>query len=94
MNGLLSLIVELGTFILGLFEALDHGLRRLLTQSGVPGDVQTAVLVVVAILFFVAALRLFGGVFRVLIVLLLLLFLVQLVLPGLHVPAPHTTPTP
>jgi hypothetical protein len=65
---------------------IENGLRHLLEQAGVVGQVQSAVLVIAAVLVIIAALRLLGGVFGFLITLLLILMILNLLMPGFHVP--------
>ena len=48
---------------------------------------QSIVLIVTAVLLIVAALRLFGGIFGVLIALVLILLVVHILVPGMHLPS-------
>ena len=70
------------SFFVGLFGAIEAALRQALDSLGVPGNVQSIVILVVAILFIVAVLRLFGGFFRILLVLFLILLVVHILLPS------------
>jgi len=69
-------------FGLRLFVTLEAACRTLLSQIGVPANIQTVVLLVIDVLLILLILRLLGGVFRVLLTLFLVLLLVH-VLGGL-----------
>ena len=69
-------------FFVGIFGVIEGALRQALGSLGVPGNVQSIVILVVAILFIVAVLRLFGGFFRILLVLFLILLVVHILLPN------------
>lgn len=72
-------------FLVNIFGVVETALRQLLNQLGVPGNVQSIVILVVAILFIVAVLRYFGGIFRILIVLFLILLLLHILLPNMGI---------
>ena len=91
-------ISSLLTIILGLFglivtgiAAIEDFLRGLLTNAGISGQTQTIMLIATAVLLILAALRLFGSIFGVLITIVLILLIVHILVPGMHVPTP--TPT-
>jgi hypothetical protein len=87
INFIVTLLMRLVGAIMAVIGVVEHGLRQVLEQAGVHGQLQSAVLVVAAIAVIVAALRLLGGVFGFLITLLLLLMIVNLLMPGLHLPS-------
>jgi hypothetical protein len=82
----LTLILRLVAAVMAVVGVIELALRRVLVDAGINGELQSAVLIIVAILLIVAALRLLGGVFGVLITLLLVLLIVNLLMPGLHIP--------
>jgi thiol:disulfide interchange protein len=82
-----SLILGLFYVIMAAIAWIEGFLRGLMTRAGVGEDLQKPVLVVVAALLILVALRLFGRVFGVLIAIFLLLLLLHTLLPGLSVPA-------
>jgi hypothetical protein len=82
----LTLILRLVAAVMAVIGVIETELRHLLVQAGINGELQSAILIVVAILLIIAALRLLGGVFGVLITVLLLLLIVNLLMPGLHFP--------
>lgn len=86
INFVLTLLMRLVGAVMAVIGLVEHGLRQVLAQAGVHGELQSAVLVVAAILVIVAALRLLGGVFGFLITLLLILMILNLLMPGLHLP--------
>ena len=67
----------------GIFGLIETFLRRLLSQAGLSANVQSVVIIVVAVLFILAVLRAFGGVFRVLLIVFLLLLVIHVMLPNL-----------
>ena len=73
----LNLILTIFHLIFSAFGALETWLRHELMLAGIRGQSATLILVLVAVLFFVGALRLFGGALQLLILLFLLLFSLQ-----------------
>ena len=73
----LHLILTIVNFVFVLFGALELWLRHLLAQLGIGGQTATGLLILVAVVFFVGAFRLFGGALQLLIALFLILFLLQ-----------------
>lgn len=76
-RALVALLAGLAALVLTALAALEDWLRGLMSAAGVPGAVQTIFGIVLAVLFLIAALRLFGGFIRVVLV-------VVLVALGLH----------
>jgi hypothetical protein len=81
VNSLLQLLIDLGNLIVAGITAVELWLRGLLTQAGVPADIQTVILLAVAVVLIVGSLRLFGGLIRVAIVLVLILIAIHIVMP-------------
>ena len=69
-------------FFVGIFGVIETALHQLLSQLGVPGNIQSIVILVVMILFIVAVLRFFGGFFRILLALFLILLVLHILLPN------------
>jgi hypothetical protein len=88
INFLLALILGLFGLIVTAIAAIEDFLRGLLTEAGISGQVQSIVLIVTAVLFILAALRLFGGIFGVLITVVLILLVVHILAPGFRIPSP------
>jgi hypothetical protein len=86
INFVLTLILRLVAAILTVIGAVENFFRHLLANAGITGQLQAAILVIVAVLLIIAALRLLGGVFGVLITILLALVVLHLLMPGLQVP--------
>ena len=82
----LTLILRLIAAVMAVIGVIEVALRRLLVDAGVNGELQSAVLIVVAIMLIIGALRLLGGVFGFLITVLLVLLIINLLMPGLHIP--------
>ncbi len=73
--------VQLGDLVLAGLVALELWLRDGLTQLDVPRPIQTVLLVAMAALLIVAALRLFGGLIRVAVIVVLVLIAIHVLLP-------------
>ena len=73
----LHLILMIINFVFAVFATIELWLRHLMAQLGIHGQVATAILIVVAVAFFVGAIRLLGGALQVLIVIFLILFALQ-----------------
>jgi hypothetical protein len=84
VNSLLQLILWLGNLIVAGIMAIESWLRAQLSQLGVSQPVQTVILLAVAVVLIVAALRLFGGLIRVAVVLVLILIAIHIVMPLVH----------
>ena len=84
LKSLLKLMISLGDIIVGAIVAIELWLRTQLGTLGLAPQLQTAVLVVLAILLIVAALRLFGGLVRIAVILVLALIAVHILMPVLH----------
>jgi hypothetical protein len=82
----LTLILRLVAAVMAVIGVIEVALRRMLVDAGINGQLQSAVLIVVAILLIIGAIRLLGGVFGLLITALLILMIVNLLMPGLHIP--------
>lgn len=67
--------------VLAVFAAIEGALRGALARAGAPHDVQTVILVAVALLLFVVGFKVLGGFLRILLILFLALLVVQLIGP-------------
>lgn len=81
INRLLQILIELGNLIIGGIVTLEVWLRGQLGQFGMSAQVQTVIMLALAALLVVGALRIFGGLIRVAIVLVLILIAIHIVLP-------------
>jgi len=79
-----TLLLDVIALILGVFVAVEAWARVTLAQAGVPRDLTNVVLIALAIALFLFALRVFGGIIRVLLVLFLMLLVVHLLLGTAH----------
>ncbi len=86
INFVQTLLLRLVAAIMTVIGVVETFCRRLLIDAGVNGELQAAILVIVAILLIVAALRLLGGVFGLLITVLLVLLVLHVLMPGMHIP--------
>ena len=75
----LGLLVQLLDLVVAAIAFIEGDARHLLSRVGITGPLQGALLIVLAVLLVVAALRVFGRLFAV----LLLIVLVLLLLHGL-----------
>ncbi|MEA2740090.1 MAG: hypothetical protein QOH05_3397 [Acetobacteraceae bacterium] len=83
VNNLLHLLIQLGDFIVGALITIELWVRGQLAQMGLAANVQTVIMLAVAALLIVGALRLFGGLIRIAVVLVLILVAIHIVLPVL-----------
>jgi hypothetical protein len=81
IDTLLRLLIQFGVAVAAILTELELWLRGELQQLGVPHTVQTLILLVVAALLFLGALRLFGGLIRVAVVLIVVLIAIHIVMP-------------
>ncbi len=78
---LLRFIVQFGVIVGARIRAFELWLRTQLDIYGVPAQVQSVILLVVAILLIFAVLRLLGGLMRIALVLILLVITAFILLP-------------
>lgn len=78
---ILSLIAGLLGLIIAGIGAIEHVLRQALIPMGIGRQGQNAILLVVAIALIIAAIRLFGGLFAILISVVLVLLVLHILLP-------------
>ena len=83
---LLQLLIQLGNLILAGIVAIEVWLRAQLTLLGLPQPIQTVLMIALALLLIVAALRVFGGLIRVGVVLVLILVVIHVLLPVMQHP--------
>ena len=83
IDDVVSLIVGLFGLIVAGIGAVEHILRDALIPMGIGREGQNLVLLLVAVALIIGAIRVFGGVFAVLISVVLILLILHIVLPGL-----------
>jgi hypothetical protein len=83
-TALLQFVRQVGVTSVNLLCDFEYALRGQLLDLGVPRTAQTVILVVIMALFVVGAVRLFAGLIRVAVVMVLLLIATQLVMASLH----------
>jgi hypothetical protein len=84
INSLLQLLIQLGDVIVGWIVIIENALRGQLMQLGVAPQLQTVILLACAVALILGALKLFGGLIRVAIVLVLILIALHILMPILH----------
>ena len=84
INSLLQLLIRLGDIIVGGIVTLELWMRGQLSELGLAPPVQTVVMVAIAVVLILAAFKLFGGLIRVAVVLVLLLIALHIVMPVLR----------
>lgn len=84
VESLLRLLVQAGNLILAGLLAVEVWARGQLAGLGLPPEIQTVLMVALAALLIVAALRLFGGLIRVAVVLVMILVVLHVLLPALR----------
>lgn len=83
IDSLLHVIIQIGTLLMAAIVAIEAWLRHALAQTGLPLGAQTVLMLVAAALLILASLRLFGGLIRIAVVLVLVLIAIHLIVPAL-----------
>jgi hypothetical protein len=83
INALLQLLVHIGGLIIAGLIAVELWLRGQLATFGMSPGIQTTIMLMLAGVLILAALRLFGGLIRAIVVLVLILIIVHILLPVL-----------
>ncbi len=76
-HALLGLLEALAAIVLGALTWLEVVLGQAMTQAHIPPDLQTIAGIVLAVLFLLAALQLFGGFIRVVLIVVLMAIVVH-----------------
>jgi len=84
INALLALFASAADAVLAGLAAVEQWLRTQLTGLGVAPQIQTVIMIAVAILLLLLVLRVFGGIIRVVLVVFLILLALHVVLPLAH----------
>lgn len=84
INALLALFASAADAVLAGLAAVEQWLRAQLTGLGVAPQIQTVIMIAVAILLLLLVLRVFGGIIRVVLVVFLILLALHVVLPLAH----------
>jgi hypothetical protein len=84
ISTLLQLTIEVGNVIVGAIVAIELWLRAQLGHFGLPPNIQTIILLVLAAVLIIGSLRLFGGLIRLAVILVLILIAIHIVLPLLQ----------
>nr|WP_294522921.1 hypothetical protein [uncultured Rhodopila sp.] len=83
INSILQLLLQIGNLIVAGLVAVELWVRGQLAAAGMAPSLQTVVMVSVAALLILGALRVFGGLIRVIVILVLILIAIHIVLPVL-----------
>jgi TRAP-type uncharacterized transport system fused permease subunit len=78
-HALLALLMGLVAIVLSALGYIENALGHAMSQMGLPHTVQTVLGIFVAVLILVAALRLFGGFIRVVLIVVVLALVVHAV---------------
>ncbi len=81
IDTLLRLLTEFGLAVASILTGFELWLREVLQQFGVPHTLQTVLLLAVAALLVLGSLRLFGGIIRIAVILILVLVAIHIVMP-------------
>ncbi len=86
-RGLLAVVVAFFALLLGALDALERAMAGGMMRLGIPHAAQTVIFVVIAVLFLVAVFRVFGGLIRAALILLLVILLIHVIVhdPSLSV---------
>jgi hypothetical protein len=86
VSDVLMLLIRMGTAILSAVEAIEMSMREQLAVMGVSPLTQTLILVVLAFAIILLALRVFGGLLRLAVIVVLVLIALQVMMPALMMP--------
>lgn len=81
IKSLLQLLIQVGNLIVAGIVIIEVWMRDRLTVIGLSHNIQTVILVVLAAVLIIGALRLFGGLIRAAVYLVLILIAIHLVIP-------------
>jgi hypothetical protein len=87
-NALVALLGTLAGVVLGALTWVEHWFGGLMTSAHIPANLQTVFAVVLGILFIVAAVQLFAGFIRVVVIVVLVAIAVHAVSHGRSVAPP------
>ncbi len=83
INSLLHLLVKIGDLLVAALVAVELWVRAQLATFGLPPAVQTVIMLALAAVLIVGSLRLFGGLIRAIVLLVLILIAIHILLPVL-----------
>lgn len=86
VSDVLAILIRVGGAILSAGEAIEVSVREQLAAMGASPLTQTMVLVVLAFAIILLALRIFGGLLRLAVVVILVLIALQVIMPTLMLP--------
>ena len=81
VNTVILRLIQIFDFVMAYLADLESGVRELMNERGIAPALQTAILIMVAVIVALVAFRLLAGIFRLVIVLLAALIAVHLVWP-------------
>lgn len=84
IDTLLKLLIQFALAIAAVLTEVELWFRGVLQQLGVPHTYQTVLLLLVAVVLVLGSLRLFGGIVRIAVVLILVLIAIHIVMPVLQ----------
>jgi hypothetical protein len=83
INSLLHLLVQIGDLLVAGLVAVELWVRGQLATFGLPPAVQTVIMLALAAVLILGSLRLFGGLIRIIVLLVLILIAIHILLPVL-----------
>jgi hypothetical protein len=90
-NLLLGLLAAIAALVLSALTWLEAALGQLMSHAGIPPGAREIVAILIAVLFILAAFRLFGGLIRVVLIVVLVALLVHALAGHGLVVHPHAT---
>ncbi len=82
----ITILLTLAEWVLGAIGVVDAFLAALMTSAGLPPNLQILVLIIVAVLLVLFAIRLLGPILSVLLIILLILLIAHRLVPGMQLP--------
>ncbi len=82
----IAILLTLAEWVLTAIGVVDAFLATLMTSAGLPPNLQILVLIIVALMLAVFAIRLLGPILSVLLIILLVLLIAHRMVPGMQLP--------
>ena len=85
LNTLLGWFYAVFAAFLSFFGLIERSLREALVELGVPERLHGAIILIAALAFIALIIRLFGGIFRILLIVFLILLILEILSPMLGI---------
>ena len=87
IDDIVRLLIRLGGAMLDATQSVEEPLREHMSATGIPATFQTIILLVAAIVMILLAVRIFGGLLRFAVIVVLGLLAIKVLMPNLLLPS-------